>query len=375
MHLYRRLIRPLLFRLNAELVHQGTVDACRWLGAIPGIPLLTRSLFEVHDTALQTEVAGLRFSNPLGLAAGWDKNGRALRMLNSLGFGFAEIGSVSARPSAGNPRPRLFRLPQDRAIIVNYGLPNDGAFAVAARLQSHAYRNPLGINIVKTNDGPNAPACSDDAILADYEQSARLLHEHASYLSLNLSCPNAKGGTDFFAQPGSIERLLERLASIKIGCPVFLKIAPRDDPAEHERVLQECEAFSWVHGFCFNLPSGKPDTLKITTHKEHYAQLPGAVSGRPVEQLINRCIAGLYARMDRKRYALIGTGGVFNAEDAYHKICLGASLVQLYTAIVYEGPGVARQICLGLAELLKRDGFANVSEAVGTGCPRSSFCN
>lgn len=366
--MYRLLIRPLLFRLDAELVHQGTVEFCRWLGAIPGLPSLTRSLFEVRDETLHTEVAGLRFSNPLGLAAGWDKNGRALRMLNSLGFGFAEIGSVSARPSAGNPRPRLFRLPQDRGIIVNYGLPNDGALAVAARLQSQAHRGPLGINIVKTNDGPDAPACSDDAILADYEQSARLLHEHASYLSLNLSCPNAQGGKDFFAQPGSIARLLERLASINFQCPVFLKIAPCDNPAEHERVLQECEAFSWVRGFCFNLPVGKPDTLKITTPRERFAQLPGAVSGRPVEQLINRCIAGFYQRMDRKRYVLIGAGGVFNAEDAYHKIRLGASLVQLYTAMIYDGPGIARQICFGLAELLKRDGFASVSEAVGTGC-------
>lgn len=365
--MYRLLIRPLLFRLDAEFVHQGTVELCRWLGAIPGLPSLTRSIFEFRDASLQTEVAGLRFNNPLGLAAGWDKNGRALRMLNSLGFGFAEIGSVSARPSAGNPRPRLFRLPQDRAIVVNYGLPNDGARAVAARLQSHSHQDPLGINIVRTNDGPNAPACSDEAILADYEHSVRLLHQYASYLSLNLSCPNAKGGSDFFTQPGSIARLLERLASIDIRCPMFLKIAPSDDPAEHERVLQECEAFSWMRGFCFNLPSGKPDTLQITTHKEHYAHLPGAVSGRPVEQLINRCIAGFYARMDRKRYVLIGTGGIFSAEDAYHKIRLGASLVQLYTAMVYEGPGVAPQICRGLAELLKRDGFANVTEAVGTG--------
>lgn len=373
MTFYHLLIRPLLFRLDAELVHHGTVELCRWLGAIPGLPSLTRSIFEFRDAALQTEVAGLQFSNPLGLAAGWDKNGRALRMLNSLGFGFAEIGSVSSRPSNGNARPRLFRLPQDRAIIVNYGLPNDGALAVAARLQSRAHRGPLGINIVKTNDGPDAPVCSDDAILADYEQSVRLLHEHANYLSLNLSCPNAKGGKDFFAQPANITRLLERLASINIKCPVFLKIAPHDDHAEHERVLQECDGFSWVRGFCFNLPSGKPNTLQIMTPKQHYAHLPGAVSGRPVEQLINRCIAGFFARMDRKRYILIGTGGVFNAEDAYLKIRLGASLVQLYTAMIYEGPGVARQICMGLAELLKRDGFANVSEAVGTGCSHSIF--
>ncbi len=366
MSIYTSLIRPLLFCCDAEAVHHVSVEGCRWLGAVPGVTTLSRSLLDSREACLHTEVAGLRFTNPVGLAAGWDKNGRAVRMLDAMGFGFAEIGSVSARPSHGNPRPRLFRLPQDRAIIVNYGLPNDGAEVVAARLQSHRPHNPLGINIVKTNDGPDAPACRDDEILADYERSVSLLHQHASYISLNLSCPNAKGGNDFFAQPGSIAKLLERLTPIEMKCPVFLKIAPRDEPAEHERVLMECDAFPFVRGFCFNLPPGKPDTLQFTTPRKSFAHHPGAVAGRPVESLINRCLSGFYARMDRQRYVVIGTGGVSCADDAYRKIRLGASLVQLYTAMIYEGPGVAKRICLGLVELLKRDGFANVMEAVGT---------
>jgi dihydroorotate dehydrogenase (fumarate)/dihydroorotate dehydrogenase len=198
MSLYTSFLRPLLFRFDAETAHHGTVEACHWLGAVPGVPMLSRALLENDAPSLRTGAAGLSFANPIGLAAGWDKSGRCLRMIDAMGFGFAEIGSVSARPSRGNPKPRLFRLPADRAIIVNYGLPNEGAEVVAARLATH---RPLGVNIVKTNDGPDAPPCSDDDILTDYERSVSLLHPHAAYLSLNISCPNAKGGKDFFAQP------------------------------------------------------------------------------------------------------------------------------------------------------------------------------
>jgi dihydroorotate dehydrogenase (fumarate)/dihydroorotate dehydrogenase len=166
--------------------------------------------------------------------------------------------------------------------------------------------------------------------------------------------------------PGSITRLLERLAPMRIACPVILKIAPRDDPAEHERVLMESDAFPFVRGFCFNLPPGKPDTLQFTTPRESFAHQPGAVAGRPVEALINRCIGGLYARMDHRKHILIGNGGIFTAEDTYRKIRLGANLVQLYTARIYEGPSVVKHIGRGLVELLERDGLTNVREAVGS---------
>jgi len=366
MQCYKSLIRPILFHLDAELVHHGTVELCHWLGRVPGVPQLTRTIFETNEPSLRTEVAGMSLVSPLGLAAGWDKSGRALRLTQCLGFGFSEIGSVSARLSLGNPRPRLFRLPAESAIIVNYGLPNDGAEVVARRLAKYHLHHPLGVNIVKTNDSGDAVAAGEDEILADYESSTSLLHKHASYLSLNLSCPNAKGGQDFFAQPGSITRLLERLAPMRIACPVFLKIAPHADAKEHERVLSECETFSFVRGFCFNLPAGKPDTLKFIGPPESFAHQPGAISGKPVETLINRCIAGLYTRMDQQRYCIIGTGGVFTAEDAYRKIRLGASLIQIYTALIYEGPSVVRKIAQGLARLLKRDGFASVADAVGS---------
>ncbi len=364
--LYTTVVRPVLFRFNPELVHNGTVEMCRLGGYIPGVAGVARACLQSNHAALEGEIAGLQFSNPIGLAAGWDKSGRALSMLDALGFGFVEIGSVSARSSQGNPRPRLFRLTQDQGIVVNYGLPNDGAEVVRNRLLRHRSRVPLGVNVVKTNDGPNAPACQQDQILADYVSSVSLLHRHAQYVMLNLSCPNASGGKEVFARPGSIRELLIRLSPLNIACPVFLKVAPHDAPAAHERLLDECEDFAFVRGFCFNLPAGKPDSLRLVTPRELFRDMPGAVAGKPVEALLNRCLAGLYSQMDRQRYVIIGSGGVSTAMDAYHKIRLGASLVQVYTALVYHGPRIAKQINDGLVALLQRDGFTHISQAVGT---------
>lgn len=367
MSVYHHLLRPLLFRLNAETAHHLTVEACRVAGRVPFMPALTRACLDFTAPELQTEVAGLKFANPVGLAAGWDKSGRALRMIDHLGFGFVEIGSISARSSRGNPQPRLFRLPQDDAIVVHYGLPNDGAEAVAARLANYRTVVPLGVNIVSTNDGPAAPPKRDDEVLNDYATSVSLLHPHADYVTLNLSCPNTKDGQEFFAVPGTIERLLQMIAPLNIACPLFLKVAPRLDPASVERLIAELEPFPIVHGLIYNLPPGKPETLQITTRRDVWQNMPGAVSGRPVTQLINACLREFHQRMPRGRFVLIAAGGVYTAEDAYLKIRLGASLVQIYTALVYAGPGVIRRINRGLVTLLQRDGFKNVSEAVGVG--------
>lgn len=367
MSLYTSCLRPLLFRLDAEVAHHATVEACHYAGQVPGLATAMRAVLEYRAPELETEVVGLRLANPLGLAAGWDKSARALRMIGALGFGFAEIGSVSARASRGNPKPRLFRLRGDEAIIVNYGLPNDGSEIVAERLARCQVPWPLGVNLVKTNDGPEAPECSEDEIMADYAQSLGRLHRHAGYVALNLSCPNAKGGKDFFAQPGTIGRLVERVTAMDVQCPVFLKVAPQVDPAALERLIAEADPFPVVRGFIFNLPSGRPEALQFRTPRESFAHWPGAVAGPPVARMIDTSIRELYRRMPAGRFAIIGAGGVFTAQDAYAKIRLGASLVQIYTALIYEGPAVVGRILRGLAELLRRDGFQHVGEAVGTG--------
>lgn len=363
MGVYSALLRPLLFCVDAERMHDRAIRSGAFWGGVGAARAAISGIYGFEDARLETEVCGIRFRNPIGLAAGYDKNGRAVEMMAAMGFGHVEIGSVSADVSYGNPKPRLFRLPADRAVVVHYGLPNEGADAVAARLRERQLPAPLGINIVKTNRGIDAPPDSDDAIIADYVYSVRTLKDVGDYLSLNLSCPNTEMGRDFFSEKASVVRLMTELSDLDVRCPVFLKVSPLGGVAAIERLLEAVEGVGLVSGFVFNLAPGKPDAL--VTPREIVEPMPGAVAGKPVEDHMNTCIRELYRRMDRKRYRIIGIGGVFSAEDAYRKIFLGASLVQLLTALVYEGPGVVKRIKQGLCRLLERDGFANVSEAVG----------
>lgn len=366
MSFYRLLLRPVLFQLPAESAHRAALALSRLMGSVPGATALMRGRYQVQDPCLGVKLAGLTFSNPVGLAAGWDKQATALRLLEAMGFGFAEIGSISARPSAGNPGPRLFRLPQDNAIVVNYGLPNPGAEIVAQRLKRFRRTQPLGVNVVKTNDGPTAPPCSDAAVIEDYLTTIKHVHDRCDYLMLNLSCPNTGHEQAFFARPGNLSTLLQQFDNLGIQTPVFLKIAPTDDGDQIEQLLLQCEPSQSVAGFSVNLPTGKPAELKLQTEPSKLANMPGAIAGQPVKEKLNRCLRRLYQQMDRDRYRIIGSGGVFTAEDAYEKICYGASLVQLYTALVYHGPSVVKQINRGLAQLLSRDGYDHVSQAVGS---------
>jgi dihydroorotate dehydrogenase len=364
MGLYRHVIRPMLFRTDPEWVHNRAISAMSLAGSSTLLCSTTAALHATNDARLQVEIAGLKFANPLGLAAGFDKSGRAISFLSSIGFGHVEIGSISAAPSSGNPKPRLFRLPLDKGIVVNYGLPNDGAEQIAARLSATPkLRVPLGINIVNTNRGPTEPPESEDNIIADYLQSVRKLQPHADYFSLNLSCPNTRDGRGFFTEVCRLRRLLDGLQEMNLRQPVFLKVAGFPGIAEMEAFLETVDDAPCIAGFGINLAPGKPPGIQ--TPVEQLAHMPGAVSGKPCEAATDRLIRELYSRMDRRRHRIIGTGGVFTAEDAYRKIRLGASLVQLLTALIYEGPRVVRRVNVGLTRLLDHDGFRNVSEAVG----------
>ncbi len=363
MSFYTSLIRPALFRLDPERVHNASVRACGIVGATALGRGIMRSAFNYQDPCLECTVAGIHVPNPVGLAAGWDKSGVGVKGGSCLGFGFYEIGSVSADLSHGNPKPRLFRLPQDQAIIVHYGLQNDGAEVVAHRVGSGPRSIPLGINIVKTNRGIDAATESEEDIFEDYLRSTRVLEESADYLVYNLSCPNTETGRDFFGERGRIRRLVTLLEAEQIRRPVFLKISPLGGGDAFDRVLDEAGDCKLVSGFMLNLPPGK--AVPLQTPEETWRDLPGSVAGRPVEALINNGIAELYKRIDRQRHAVIAAGGVFSAEDAYRKIRLGASAVQVLTGMVYEGPGLIARINRGLSSLINRDGFVNIAEAVG----------
>jgi len=362
MSAYTRLVRPLLFRLDAERVHSRTIALARRLGALSLGRRLMRRLYACDLPQLQCEVAGMNFANPMGMAAGFDKNGRAIQALAAMGFGFVEIGSVSAHSSDGNPRPRLLRLPEDEAIVVNYGVPNDGAEVVAGRVAHTPIPVPLGVNLVETNTGQALPA---EAVVAELVEAARPFVGVADYLALNLNCPNTTGGISPFEDGAVLRDLMDGYAGLADLPPVFLKFTAHADPARIDRMLEAVEPFGFVAGFIFNLPSGK--AYQLRSPAAVVEAMPGTLCGPPTRDLLDSAIGGWYGRMDHSRYRIIGSGGVVSAEDAYRKIRLGASLVQVYTALIYQGPGLLRRICVGLARLLERDGLKAIGEAVGVG--------
>lgn len=361
MNPYRALLRPLLFRLDAETAHGLALAAAEGLGGLAAGRAVLRRRFAYADDRLATRVAGLAFPNPIGLAAGFDKNGRCVPALAALGFGSIEVGSVSAHPSAGNPRPRLFRLPADEAIVVNYGVPNDGAAAVAARLAAGPRPPvPLGVNLVETNTG--GPT-REDRVVAELAEAARTVAPVADYLALNLNCPNTTGGVSPFDDAARIGDLLRLLAAIAGLPPVFLKLTASADPARADAVLAAVDPYPFVAGFIFNLPPGKAYPLR--TPRAVVERMPGTLCGPPVRALTDAALRCWYGRIDRSRHVLVGSGGVACAADAYRKVRLGASLVQLYTALVYQGPGLVRRIAEGLVACLERDGLSHIGQAVG----------
>ena len=363
MNIYKHLIRPTLFQLEAERAHDLAIDLAAQLGSASYVCSALAAYTTVPDARLASWVAGMTFENPVGLAAGYDKSGRALDGLASLGFGHIEVGSVSVDPSVGNPRPRLFRLPEDEAVIVHYGLQNDGAKVVSERLTTRSTSCPVGVNIVKTNRSIDSAVESCDTIITEYVDAVKMLHDCADYLTLNLSCPNTEDGRDFFAEPDHVRLLMSALSELKIGKPVFLKVSPLGGTPAVEGLLGAVDGFEFVSGFIFNLAPGVHADLR--TSPDVWSSLPGALAGRPVKELADQKIRELYSRMDSDRHRIIGVGGVTTAHDAYAKIKLGASLVQLLTALVYEGPWVVKRINEGLCELMERDGVSGVSEVVG----------
>ena len=372
------LIRPLLFRLDPEWIHRATLSAVGKAGRIPPVRGLLQGLLTVDDPRLGVEAGGLAFPNPIGLAAGFDKNGVAMEGLASAGFGFVEVGSVSVHPSEGNPgRPRLFRVPEDEAIVVNYGVPNDGAEAVAGRFASARPSRPpvqprpprppvpLGINLVETNTGK--PAGTEE-VVKELVAAMRPFLGLADYATLNLNCPNTTSGQSPFDDPGTLGTLLSGYAGYDTMPPTFLKVVPTTDPATIEGTLAAMDPFPFVKGIVFGLPTGKPYE-GLNTPSQVLDHMPGTLCGRPTRALIDASIQAWYPRLDHVRHVIVGTGGIFTAEDVYRKIRLGATLVQVYTALVYHGPALVKRINRGLLRLMARDGLNRITDAVGVDNP------
>jgi dihydroorotate dehydrogenase subfamily 2 len=357
---YANVAKPLFFRRDPEDVHDAVTALGERLGACAPVRALTRALLAYEHPSLESAVLGIRFANPVGLSAGFDKNARLLGIMPAVGFGFEEIGSITGEPCEGNPRPRLWRLPKSKGLAVWYGLKNDGCEAVAARLRGFSSDIPFGTSVARTN---SAATVSREAGIADYAKAFRALADVGDYFTVNVSCPNTCGGEPF-ASPEALDRLLAALDAIETRKPVFLKLPADASAAELDALIAVADRHR-VHGFVIANLTKRRDRATIV-QSELAVTEKGGISGRPVSEPSNALIAHAY-RAAGSRYVIIGVGGIFSAEDAYEKIRLGASLVQLVTGLIFEGPQLIGEINRGLAGLLRRDGFANVADAVGTG--------
>jgi dihydroorotate dehydrogenase len=354
---YRSLVRPILFSLPPETAHEFALHS---LSRMPPKLLATRFGERMLNPISRF---GLTFSNPIGLAAGFDKNGVALKPLAALGFGFIEAGTVTYHAQPGNPRPRLFRLPADRALINRAGFNNDGAAAFVKRVEHDRPDCVLGVSIGKSKITPLEEAT------ADYLGSFDLVYNVADYIAINVSSPN----TPQLRELQQAEQLRSLLSSLQERghelqqryqkrVPLLVKLSPDLTRADLETIVAVIDELK-IDGIIATNTTVSRENLR-TDAKQVASCGEGGLSGRPLASTATNMIADLY-RLTGGRIPLIGVGGIFTAEDAWEKICAGASMVQLYTGFIYEGPGIAQQINKQLAAIMAREGFANLNDAVG----------
>lgn len=363
-------IRPLIFKLEPETAHSHLKKASRIADRSNLIGAVLRRRFRFESDLLFTNVFGIDFPNPVGLAAGFDKSAELINLIELLGFGFMEIGSVTAHPHRGNQGPRVMRLPDDSAIINRMGLNNDGADAVGKRLLMTKPNIPVGINLAKTPRFSVINATDRNARygVKDFLYSFEVLYPYSAYIVLNLSCPNTADGRRF-EQEHALDSLLSRIGllreSLKIDYdykPVLLKLSP---DIEYDNLVSILKMSSkhGVDGLVIgNTTKNAKGTKTPAEMIERFG--PGGLSGRPLKKMSTEMTARVY-ELTRGKLPIIGCGGVFTAEDAFEKISAGASLVQIYTSLVYNGPGVVRSINSKLTKILKSNGLSGIDEAVG----------
>lgn len=360
--MYRQLKR-LLFRMEPERAHELAINALRLLQRLPGGLEAARRRCAVTDPILAQDVWGISFAAPTGLAAGFDKDGRVVHGLAALGFGSLEIGTVTPRPQPGNPRPRLFRLPADEALINRMGFNNAGGAALASRLAAGRPAVPLGINLGKNKDTPN------DEAAADYVTGLERLYAHGDYFVINVSSPNTPGlrelqGRSFLAELLGLLQERNRALAAEHGLarprPLLLKLAPDLSPGALAEAV-DVAVSAQLDGLIATNTTVARTGLQTPPPLRDEA---GGLSGRPLRDRATAVLAAVYRQVG-SRLPLIGVGGIMNADDAYARIRAGATLLQVYTGFIYHGPGFVRDLHRGLAARLRRDGFSHVRDAIG----------
>jgi dihydroorotate dehydrogenase len=342
MHLYS-LLRPFAFALDAEAAHRATIAALKLL------PLHSAHL----PASVRTTVAGLDFPSPVGLAAGFDKDAEVASEMLTLGFGFVEVGTLTPRPQSGNPKPRLFRLARDKAVINRMGFNNQGQAEAFLRLKACSRAGGLiGVNIGANKDSADR--------VGDYVAGVKAMSSVADYLAVNISSPNTPG-LRALQNHGAIEALLSAVADAREpkGPPVFLKVAPDLEKGDAKRLVRAAIDHRIDAIIVANTTVSRPPLQSASAREQ------GGLSGAPLKSLALDALRQ-FRSASGGEIPLVGCGGISNADDAWERIRAGASLVQLYTAMVYEGPHIARRIALGLARKLEQSGFGSIAEAVGS---------
>ena len=348
---YQKVVKPVYFSFDPERVHNTLISSGKVLGSNSFTRALTSLALEYRNPALEQRLMGIKFRNPVGLSAGFDKNGESAAIMESVGFGFTEVGSVTAKPCEGNPGVRLKRIRERKSILVHLGLNNNGADEIHSYLLGREIGIPMVVSAAKTNCRETT---DPDVGLVDYLYTVKKFRDIADAFELNISCPNAFGGQDF-ADPELFESLAKRVKKLGIRQPVIVKLSPDLTRRNVDRLIEVSARYGIAGFVCTNL---------TTKHNEG----EGGLSGKAVEGKANALLSHVYKRNleHSKRFTLIGVGGIFSAEDAYRKIKIGANLVELITGMIYQGPQLIGEINYGLARLLEMDGYSNISEAVGT---------
>lgn len=364
--LYKGLMRPVLFAFDPLAVHEKFADFGGILGKNGFAKAALKKIFHYQNSALRQKIFDIEFENPVGLAAGFDYDGNLTGVLSELGFGFGTVGTITNMPYEGNTGVQLKRLIKSRSILVNKGFKNMGAKKMAEKLKNLSFLAPIGISIGRTN---TSLLKSEKDSIEDIVSAFQIFEKAGvknSYYELNISCPNLIHANDniSFYKPKSLENLLQNLKKLQIKKPIFIKM-PISENDKTVLILLEIAAKYEIGAVIFgNLQRDRTNPTFVQQEIETCGR--GNFSGKPCQSRSNELISLAYKHFGKK-LRIIGCGGIFSAEDAYEKIRRGASLLQLVTGMIFEGPQIASAINKGLVELLKKDGFKNVKEAIGAG--------
>lgn len=362
--IYRNIIKRILFLFPADSVHTLFLYVGRCLDKYKPVKRFLRSIWRYEDKKLEQTICDLNFSNPIGLSAGFDYNADLVGILPDIGFGFNTVGTLTYESYIGNPAPMLGRLPKSRSLLVNKGFKNEGVKNVLSHMSKEKSEGVRGVSIGVTNKSYDTYEAMIDNLIAGFREAE--LFDNFDFYELNISCPNLrniKQLTGELGSPSGLQHALQRINTIGIKRPMFIKMPLERSNQEMSNLIDVIKPFSFVYGLIFsNLV--KDRTNKAFDRCEIEKAGVGNFSGKPVESQSNNLIRFAY-KLYGERFIIIGTGGVFNAEDAYLKIRSGATLVQLITGMVYQGPQLIGDINRGIVELLARDGYTHISQAIG----------